>query len=199
MPARKYSSQNGKSVFMSMFKLDWSLKPLIIMMKYIGGINLTMHNSKVTKLNKVGLMKNILFIALAAFVIVSNTKINGSRILTHVHDGLLGTSSDVKIEFDSPFQNFFKDPQLVTKFVVSYAAISEFYYVPAIHCMFLVIVLLSSNWRELIKTFHDIDCRLKLTERFYRKCRRLGSFLMMILVLVNGIFRPKPTFYAFSL
>lgn len=159
-------------------RFDWSLKPLIELMKFVGGINL--QTSTASKSSNVA--KNILFTALASFVIVSNIAVNGSRIDTRYQYW----EAD-EAEFDSSWANFFWDPQILLKLTLSCSVVAFFSFLPAIHFVFFIIILLSPRWRELLETLQDINCRMKLTESFYRKCRRLCNFLILILVLVNRI------------
>lgn len=163
---------------------DWSLKPLTGLMKFTGGINL--QTFEISKSNSV--IKHVLFAALAAFVIVSNIVINRSCVKTRLYalDDSLWTMYPLS---DSPWANFFINPRELLNFTRFYSALVFFCFVPAMHLIFFIIVLLSQRWKCLIDTFQCIHHRMKMAERFYRKCRRLCSFLMLVFVLVNELFR----------
>lgn len=160
---------------------DWSLKPLIGLMKFLSGVNL--HISKDSTSNSV--MKNVLFTSWAAFIIVSNIFINGSYIESHHAWAVLPTITNAAS--DSPWATFFWNPQALFEFTCYYSSVFFFLFVPAIHLIFFVTVLFSSRWKDLLGTFQDIYRRVKLAEYFYRRCRRLCCFLILLLVLVNEI------------
>lgn len=157
----------------------WSLKPLIIVMKFVGGINL-LHSSKTSNSNNT---TNLLFITWAAFVIVSNIVVNGSCIEISKYFWRLEHGYN---DSDSPWVTFFWHPQMLLQFTRFYSALSFFLFVPAIHAIFFFTVLLSRRWKDLLYTFQVIHCHMRPTERFYRKCRRLCIFFIFLLVLVNG-------------
>lgn len=152
---------------------------MIKLMKFLGGIDL--HFSRASKFDN-NVTKTVLLTSWAAFVIVSNLAINGSFIKIFYFVKRM----DEEDESDSPWANFFWNPQILLEFTRFYSALAFFCYVPVIHFLFFVTVLLSPRWKNLLDTFQNIHNSMKLTELFYRKCRRLCSFSLLLLVLVNG-------------
>lgn len=156
-------------------KVDWSLKPLIGL-QFLGGINL-----RTTKSSNV--MKNVLLAAWAAFLMVSNVAVNVSYASANfwIFSPIADTVSE------NAWGTFFWNPQAIHEFTCRCCNFFFFFFVPAVHLIFFRTVSLSPEWKELLNTFEDIHRSRKLTKCFYRKCRRLCSFFILVLVLVKTV------------
>lgn len=175
----KLKSLNGQ--LERRLNLDWSLKPLIGLMKLLSGISL--RTTKDSKSKTV--MKNVFFTSWAALPIVSNILINGVNC---INNDLYVWEASEDVPSDSPWGNFFYNPHALLELTHFYLYATFFYFVPATHFIFFVIVSYSPMWKDLLATFQDIYRDRKLTKFFYRKCRVFGNLSILLLVTVKEVF-----------
>ena len=153
---------------------DWSLKPLTIFLKFLGiPLNFT----------KEGASHKIVAIFVSFFglcIIGSNFAFNSQR---GIEIDQLDFMKEVQ-NFESPFLYFKKNPHGLIKLVKLISEMIFFCYVPFIHAVFILVVLLDPNWKKLIGLLEKVQKKMKLDEEFHRKCRRhcFAAFISLFVV-----------------
>ena len=155
-------------------KFDWSLKPLIICMRFASGCNLNI-SSKFTS-------KAIRFAVpvMGLFYVMAHLVVNGPcALFSH------------KARYDE-MKSLFKI-NLMKKEEVSYLAgdvikISLFFSTTLIHLIFMANVLLTKKWRNVWNILQKIHQEMKLDNVFHGKLRRHCLVVLSLFILVNSIF-----------
>ena len=159
---------------------DWSLKPIVLIARFIIGAPLDFTNKK----------KNILLVIIiplfGCFTLLCNILLNGPR----------GINTDnfkwsfIIEEFESPYLLFKEHPDLMLQLVVDVTSICFFVVVPLVQLVFLFIVLFSQYWNRLTFSLVKAQKEMQLSENFHRKCRKrcIVSILLLILVSVKSLF-----------
>ena len=87
--------------------------------------------------------------------------------------------------FDSPYTYFKKNPYGLIKLIKYISEMIFFCYVPFIHVVFMLTILLDPNWRKLIGLLDKIQRKMKLDDEFYRKVRWHCQAALISLFLVS--------------
>ena len=160
-------------------ELEWSFKPLTFVMRFVAGVPL--HFTK----NKPSITIRLLILLIGIFVLLFNAIINGPRGFGITRFCWMCNIGD----YESPFLYFKDNPDAVLQFSVDVSFILIFVAVPLIHLVFMVTVLLSKNWTNMVASLKEIENKMEPSPQFYRKLRLycLVALLHMILVLFQMI------------
>ena len=155
---------------------DWSLNPILLSMKFLAGAPV-----EITRVaSKKSFASNCITTFLGFLILVSNILINGPRALNTNRFFWMKAVEN----FDSPF-TFFRDfPDALLQFVVDVTTIIFFVVVPLIHFVFLVVLILSKQWTDLVLSLKDIETQMKLSEKFHLKCRKKCVVVLLLLFSV---------------
>ena len=160
---------------------DWSLKPLVIFFKFFG-FPLNFSNSRPTNQPKIRILKIAVPIVFGLCLVTANLVVNGPRGIEIFR---LKFMEDVK-NFDSPYVYFKTNPFGIVKLVKIISEMIFFCYVPFIHVTFIASILFDRNWKKLVGIFKEIQNEMKLSEEFYRNCRRKCYMALFLLALVSA-------------
>ena len=154
---------------------DWSLKPLMTSLNFLGiPMNFTKNGDSPKIIT--------LFVAIFGCCIVgANFFLNGQR---GIEIDQLDFMKEV-YNFESPFLYFEKNPHGLIKLVKLISEMIFFCYVPFIHAIFMLTVLFDANFKKLIGLLEKIQRKMKLDEEFHRKCRRHCFAALISLSIVS--------------
>ena len=157
--------------------LEWSLKPFLISMKFILGLDFT----NVSNLNCVRPV-GFLIPAIGFFVSIFFLVVNGPCGL---YSYKKENDDDKKFfDYDAP-QNRSEEWHGKVKFIHDIIRFPLFLSSPTIHLVFMIKVLFTNRWRNLWGLLQTIHRKMQLDEQFNRKCRRHCFIALSLLVMVN--------------
>ena len=158
-------------------KFQWSLKPLTLITRVAVGVPIYFNTNRIASKKSVGVYLLIIFIGI--FIFLTNVLINGPRrINKEIFYWMIWIQN-----YDSPFTCFREIPDALLQFVVDVTFIMFFIVVPLMQFVFLFTVFWSRQWSDLVYILKRIENEMKLSEKFYRKCRN-QCIIALLLILV---------------
>ena len=157
---------------------DWSLKPLIFCTQIFVGYPLNFTNIK----NSKTIFSNVIIYLLGSVICLSNLLINGTRGINVNNFDWMSERLDY---YSSPYLFFREFPDAMLQFVVDATTIIFFVTVPLIHLIFIITVICSQKWADLLSVLQEIQNKMKLDEEFHRKIRRYCIFALLLLFFVS--------------
>ena len=158
---------------------DWSLKPLIFCTQIFVGYPLNFSNKNTSK----AIFSNFIIYLLGFVIFVSNLLINGPRGINVNNFNWMRK----RLDYTSPYIFFREFPDAMLQFVVDATTIIFFVTVPLIHLIFIITVICSQKWADLLSVLQEIQNKMKLDEEFHRKIRRYCIFALLLLFFVSII------------
>ena len=163
-------------------KFEWSLRPFIVCMKFILGLNLNTtkrHNKLV----------HFVVPAFGLFVIICNLAVNGQCGIFSFYKYKRGMDAvSINKGEEALFANELKEKDAIMLLIKDFCRLPIFLSTPIIHLVFIANVLLSKNWTKLWSDLKIIQKKLKLGEEFHQKCRQYCLVALLLLILVNIFF-----------
>ena len=178
------SRKSYKTIFKMDPNFEWSLKPFIVSMKFVLGLDLSVSSTRNRKSRSY-----VFFPAIGMFIIISYLSINGpcgffSFRTLHDRNKRLYNENPVDIapEKSEDFFELLKD----------FCRMPLFLSTPIIHLFFMGNVLFTRNWKDLCFVLLKIEQEMRLGEDFHRKCRNkclvaLGLLVLVILLIPTSI------------
>ena len=155
---------------------SWSLKPLVVFMKFVLGLNLNCNHRN-------SFHVRFLVPGLGFFIILCNFFVNGPcNFNTNIIDPY-----EAK-KYDSAFTYVAEEPNSLVKLVGYTVNLMFLLAAPIIHITFMANVLFTQNWTDLWAILDKIQRKMKLNEEFHQKCRRHCFVGLFLLLLVNIIY-----------
>ena len=154
---------------------DWSLKPLIVCMKFVLGLNLGSQTSRFAR---------FLVPLFGFFIILCNLVFNGPCSVTRAFmKKMTFMSADY---YNSSYTLVKSEPYAMLELVSNSCTLLFFMSTPLIHFGFMAKVLLTQNWTKLWSLLLEIQRKMKLDPKFHRQCRRHCYGALALLVFVTN-------------
>lgn len=154
-------------------KLNFSLNPLIICLKF-AGIDMLFCTQRSVK-------ANLLFYTLSAAIFFMNLITNGPRFLYLIRFDFFKAAHYCE---ESSWVCLEKNPAFLVKFSFDLAGILLTCYIPVIHFAFFIMTTVLPFWRNISSTINTIQLDMVLDKRFYKTCRKKCLLVTFLLVLV---------------
>ena len=151
----------------------WSLKPTELMARFAIGAPIEFIEKSFKPVDLISFL-------LGFFIFLANLLINGPRTINASNFDWM---ENIKY-FESPFLYFKDYPDTILQLVMDVTSICFFVAVPLIHFIFLITILWSPEWKDLLSKLQIIQQEMKLSKKFHKIGRQRSTVALLIGILV---------------
>ena len=124
----------------------------------------------------------LIVLFLGCFIFFANLLINGPRGINISNFEWMKETQ----KFESSFLYFKMYPDAILQFVMDFTNTCFFLAIPLIHIVFLITILWSHKWKDLVFKLKLIQQEMKLSDKFHKKCRQCSIVALLIGILVQN-------------
>ena len=155
-------------------KFEWSLKPLMVCMKFVLGCNLK--DSKRTNI-----VVRFIVPALGLFYVFANLIVNGPCGLFS-NSEFYNSKKFLHYKYTKTDDLHIDD---IIYFIFDFVKFMTFLSTPLIHLIFMAKVILTRNWQDLWRVLQKINIKMKLDDLFHCTLRKHCLLALSIFILVS--------------